>query len=275
MFTPDIIPELTDMGYLDWSRIRKSSGTTGSFLKASEYTGSKKIYYKLSYFDRIDGITGHESINELIVDRLLTILGIEHLSYRLIHAMVRIEGKEYETWLCASEDFKEAGESKIAFDDYYDLVKEDGESPYACVRRMGFANYVHTMLVVDYLILNRDRHGANIEILRKKGGSKPLPAPLFDHGISLLYSCHNEEAVRKFDVLADIPVQSFVGSRSALQNLALIPENERPVLRELEERDRALLFRGLNEALPEIYQEKIWDMLWKRWKTYEDMCNKG
>ena len=31
---------------------------------------------------------------------------------------------------------------------------------------MGWEDYVYQMLIVDYLILNRDRHGANIEVLR-------------------------------------------------------------------------------------------------------------
>ena len=51
-------------------------------------------------------------MNELIADRLLTRLGIPHLSYTLIHANVQIDGADYCTWLCASDDFKEPGESK-------------------------------------------------------------------------------------------------------------------------------------------------------------------
>lgn len=51
--------------------------------------------------------------DEIIVNRLLTLLGIPHLEYQLIHAKVEIDGQEYETYLCMSEDFKEPGESKI------------------------------------------------------------------------------------------------------------------------------------------------------------------
>ncbi len=70
-----------------------------------ETIDGKKLYYKLSCFDSVHGITGHECVNELVTDRLLSILGIPHLHYRLLHGTGRIEGKEYETWLCASEDF--------------------------------------------------------------------------------------------------------------------------------------------------------------------------
>ncbi|MBR4331905.1 MAG: hypothetical protein IKP72_04455 [Clostridia bacterium] len=52
------------------------------------------------------------------MDRMLSILGIDHLAYQLIHAKIPIDQKEYETWLCASKDFKKRGESKIALDAY-------------------------------------------------------------------------------------------------------------------------------------------------------------
>ena len=68
----------------------------------------------ISNFDKARGIIGHECMNELIVDRLLTILGIPHLAYQLIHADVTVDGKMHEVYLCASEDFKAKSETKIA-----------------------------------------------------------------------------------------------------------------------------------------------------------------
>ena len=82
----EIIREVQDLTYLNWSKIRNSSGTAGSFLKSYSEIGGKKLYYKLSNYDSINGITGHECVNELIVDRLLDVLGIDHLSYTLINA---------------------------------------------------------------------------------------------------------------------------------------------------------------------------------------------
>ena len=111
-----IIHEMQDMTYLSWAKTRNSSGIAGSFLKAYEEGTEEKTYYKLSNYDAWKGITGHECVNEIIVDRLLTVLGIEHLSYQLIHALVQIDQKRCETWLCASRNFKRRGESKIALD---------------------------------------------------------------------------------------------------------------------------------------------------------------
>jgi hypothetical protein len=87
-----ILKEKQDMTYLSWSKIRHSSGTAGSFLKSYSELGGRKTYYKLSNFDSVRGVIGHECVNEIIVDRLLDILGIEHLHYQLIHADILISG---------------------------------------------------------------------------------------------------------------------------------------------------------------------------------------
>ena len=71
----EIIHEKQDLTHLSWSLIRSSSGTAGSFLKATTEFGGQKIYYKLSNFDSVNGVVGHECANEIIADRLLTVLG--------------------------------------------------------------------------------------------------------------------------------------------------------------------------------------------------------
>ena len=65
------IDEIIDLTNLSWTKSRQSSGTAGSYLKSYSYRNGKKIYYKLSYFDDVNGIFGYESFNEIIADRLL------------------------------------------------------------------------------------------------------------------------------------------------------------------------------------------------------------
>ena len=270
-----IIHELQDMTHLSWAKTRNSSGTAGSFLKAYEDGVDGKTYFKLSNYDAWKGIIGHECVNEIIVDRLLSILGINHLPYQLIHAKILIDQKEYETWLCASKDFKQRGESKIALDAYYQAENLPNESPMDFCIRCGWESTVYEMLVVDYLILNRDRHGANMEVLRNQWKKTIRLAPLFDHGLSLLCRCESTEAMLREDVMADKPVQCFVGSRSSWENLRLIPRERRPPLHPLAENDRAILLEGLSEALDQQWLDRIWEMIWKRWQAYEDLCNQG
>lgn len=271
--TRKIIHELQDMTDLSWAKIRNSSGTAGSFLKSYDDLGDKKKYYKLSNYNSMEGIVGHECVNEIIVDRLLTILGIPHLAYQLIHAKVVVDDREFETYLCASEDFKEPGESKIALDAYFQAERAERETLLAFGIRNGWENYIYEMLLVDFLILNRDRHGANIEVLRNKKAKSIRLAPLFDHGLSLVFSCGAEDDLKKIDALSDARVQCCVGTSSALENLKLIPQDKLPAVNPLRENDKECLMEGLEDILPRAWQDKIWEMIWRRWRYYEGFCN--
>ena len=269
----ELILDKEDLRYLSWTKIRNSSGTAGSFLKAYSELGGKKMYYKLSDYDAAKGVVGFECANELIVDRLLDILGIEHLHYNLIYADILLNGKEETVFLCASEDFKEKGEDKAALDAFYEAERLPGESAMDFCMRQGWGETIYRMLVVDYLILNRDRHGANIEVLRNRKKKTLRLAPLFDHGLSLLCRCRSDAEVEAFDVMADRQVQSYVGSRSTLENLKLIPPDRRPQFNSLKERDKRILMDGLDGVISEKLQEKTWEMIWKRWCYYENLCN--
>ena len=262
-----------DLTYLSWSKIRNSSGTAGSFLKSYSDLGGKKLYYKLSNYDAYKGIIGHECVNEIIVDRLLDILGINHLHYQLIYADVLVDNHVYTTYVCSSEDFKQVGESKIALDAFYQVERMENESPLEFCIRYGWEEYIYEMLVVDFLILNRDRHGANIEVLRNSKERNYRLAPLFDHGLSLLFQCVTDEEVSKVDVLEDKRVQCFVGGNSAKDNLRIIPQDKLPIFNSLKESDKEVLFMNLENVISETLRDKIWDMIFSRWQYYEDFCN--
>lgn len=268
-----VITEKQDLTYLKWAHARNSSGTAGTFLKSQSVIQGQKIYYKLSNFDSEKGVVGHECVNEIIVDRLLSLLEIEHLHYQLIHADITLDGKTYETWVCASADFKKRGETKAALDDYYQINREGTESRYAFCRRNGWQHYVDTMIAVDYLILNRDRHGANIEILRDARKKSIRIAPLFDHGLSLLYSCYDDREVETFDVMEDKLCQNFIGGRSVYENLQLIADKNQILRTPLREQDKETLFMDLEQAISGKRKEKIWEMIWTRWCEYEKLCH--
>lgn len=271
----DIIRETQDLTYLRWSHIRSSSGTAGTFLKSESTMDGKKIYYKLSNFDTLKGVVGHECVNEIIVDRLLTLLGVEHLNYELIHADIEIEGNIYNTYLCASEDFKQRGESKIALNDYYRTNARKGESHYDFCVRCGWQEYIEQMLAVDFLVLNRDRHGANIEILRNARKHTLRIAPLFDHGLSLLYSCMSDETAAEFDILEDKRCQNFIGGYSCYENLEFLKGRHSVFPNELKATDRDILFEGLDGILSEVFLDQIWNMIHERYQILQEKWMKG
>lgn len=270
----DFIQEIQDFRYLNWSDTKLSPGTPGCFLKAYEEQDGRRFYYKLSNYDSYRGVFGHECINELIVSRLLEILQIEHLHYQLLHVRICIDGKEIETYITRTENFRKKTERKMPFDVFYDLNKREGESPLDFFIRMDWAVYMYQMLTIDYLICNRDRHGANIEVLIDEAG-KVRPAPLFDQGLSLLFSSYGElESIRKYDVMEDKAVNNFIGSKSSEYNLRFIPKGICWFSGNIEECDRNKLLGGLDGVLHAEHLDKIWNMIWGRWKKYVQICCK-
>lgn len=270
----NVILELKDMRHLEWARVKHSSGTAGSFLKAEETIDGIKWYYKLSSFDAVKGTFGHECVNEIVVDRLLSYLDIPHLSYDLLHALVMVDGVEMETYLCASKNFRKNHESKTSFENFYALNKEDTESAIEFVRRMGWEQNIYDMMLTDFLILNRDRHGANVEVLKDTASKEIRLAPLFDHGLSFIFSCHLDHDIRCFDVLEDKKVQSFLGGNSTLENLKLIPRDRMRDLAQLAAfslKDLDFLFKDLEGTITPLWKETVARMILGRAKQYEGL----
>ena len=86
-----------------------------------------------------------------------------------------------------------------------------GENPYEFCKRNGWQKYVDEIIAVDFLILNRDRHGANIEVLRNARAKTIRIAPLFDHGLSLLFNCDSDEK-------ANLTRKMFAGQHVSEEN---------------------------------------------------------
>ncbi len=264
----DVITKLQDLRHLDWSERANTSGTAGCFLKSKEQTGAGLWYYKLSCYDSYRGIYGHECANEIVASRLMSILGVEHVEYRLVHALICVNGEEYKTWLNRSRSFRRKGERKQAFDTFYDLNKKAGESPLDLCARFGWENEIKNIMLVDYLIANRDRHGANIEVLQSMNGDLRL-APIFDSGLSFVFSCYgDEQRVQEFNPLTDVNANNFLGTRSLEENLRRFVGKGLKV-GALKATDKDALFSGLEGVLSNCHIEKMWEILQMRWEVYE------
>ena len=45
----------------------------------------------------------------------MNVLEVSHVTYQLVHAQIIIDGKEQETWISVSENFRKNNEEKLAF----------------------------------------------------------------------------------------------------------------------------------------------------------------
>lgn len=262
--------EIVDLRGLAWTKFRQSSGTAGSYLKSYSFSNGKKVYYKLSFFDDVNHIFGYESVNEIITERILELLKIEHLEYELIHAIVNIDNNEYETFLCSSLDFKRGNESKITLENFYDVNKLGHESKMDFFKRYNFLDYIYNVILVDFLINNRDRHGANIEVLYNTKTKEYRLAPLFDHGLSFLSPTYLDEDINNFDVKKIYRANSYIGSSDLKKNLELIPMDKIPNL----SLDYDYIFGDLYQYINNCYLDKAKEMLKERVDYIESIRNK-
>jgi len=254
-----------DLTRLDWHLAASTTGTSGSFPKAVAGHGSQKVYYKAPCYDSANGFYGHECVNELIAARLMSILDVDHARYSLVRARLVIDGVLHSAWVNASPSYKAESETKQSFSQFYQQYRQGDESPLDLCDRMGWGAQIRQMLLVDYLIINQDRHGANVEVLFSKTGEKRL-APIFDCGNSLVFSCYDvEKAICTFDPMVDAVGTNFVGSKHLADNLHVIPPK---IVAPLTPADKAILLYGLENVLPAYHLEKIWEIIWKRWCAY-------
>lgn len=265
-----IIKEIKDLRYLSWSKTRQSSGIAGSYLKSYGFSSGKKVYYKLSYFDKENNLFGYEAINEIIAGRIMDILSYQHLEYNLIHALINIDGKEYETYLNSSLDFKEKGESKITLENYYSLNKYDNEDILSFVKRIGFIEDIYKMIIIDFLINNRDRHGANIELIYNNKTKKLRFAPLYDQGLSFLSPYYKKEDILKYNPKEEKKANSYIGSSDLKNNLNYVPKEYLPNIK----LDYDYVFKDLEDIVDNIYLTKAKELLIDRWEKLEDIRNK-
>ena len=244
-----------------WSKTAGSLASDGVYMKTELSIGGVNFYLKLSRYDSFRGIYGHESVNELIACRLGKLLGFNVPEGFLRRSLVRIDDKEHDTYVFAAKSYKTAG-SRTAFETFYiDNRLSEKESPLDFCKRFGWADHIYKMFVFDYLIINRDRHGANLEVM--KNGDKRL-SPLLDNGLSFVCSCTDVSELESFDIMEDRSVNNFIGEKRLAANLKKI--DNRIEFNELKETDLDDLFIGLQSVLPDRYLTMIHEIIWRRWQ---------
>ena len=158
--------------------IKKWTTTNGAyFLKAS--TDKNKL----------------EAVMECIVSDLLDLLKVAHLKY-FLGEVEDLKGNRTTVSVC--ENYKKDAKIESIISAHSYLLAKDVE-PNKIQGRYeviisGFpqcVDDVNTMILVDYLIANHDRHLRNFEFWKKDG--KVEMVPLYDHGSSLLVNWSEED----------------------------------------------------------------------------------
>ena len=177
---------------------------------------NQHTFYKMSYISGNE-VVGHESLNECIANVLCQQFGFDYVSYNLHYAKTLVNKNEYVSFIVSAPDYELDGEKCITLenwlrtntdlksDDRYEVFQELQKAPVHVLES------IYHMCVIDYVIINRDRHGANIELLCTNNNLRL--APIFDCGSSFVAPLQNDvEKVKAFDPLKERPCNNYVGS---------------------------------------------------------------
>lgn len=206
-----------DFTKVEWSLDKNTPGTAGMFLKGRSETEEGVFYLKLSSFNSHDGFYGHEAALELIASRVADVCGFEHIPYRLVNGRVSLDGREYVTPVCISKEYRAQGDKRLSLEAYVDLMGKAAD-PTGFLLQGVWGRRILEMMVFDYIIYNRDRHGGNMEVL-ENGGNYRL-VPIFDNGCCLtqaLFAGWREKDNSWF--LSDGPANNYLGTKSLETNL--------------------------------------------------------
>ena len=168
--------EPIDLTGYTWHELSEAGTSHGSLYKVTLNYNGKTYFLKLSMIIGKE-VVGHESINEVVVSRLLDVLKLPHTRYDLIVAKIKIKDDIFVAPICVSESFVHDNETAIPLEEYCTLRNVE---PLVAMKTLGFQEYLDRLFAVDFLIVNRDRHGYNIELLQNTSRIYPAPCLIMD-----------------------------------------------------------------------------------------------
>ena len=127
-----------------------------------------------------------EIANEVLASRICGRLGIPHAEYR----MIKIDGKRY----CVCDNFVTEDTELITAWHIHDLIKRDGNATeygsfVSKAEELGIEDArirMDMMIVLDFIIVNTDRHYNNFGLIRDANTLEWLSvAPVYDSGTSM------------------------------------------------------------------------------------------
>lgn len=115
--------------------------------------------------------------------------------------------------------------------------------------------YMDYIFLFDYLIMNIDRHGHNIELLYDSDNNIS-PAPIFDNGRALTFEYgNNVMLMENWDYKRNIEANNFVGGIYLDKNLKYISKQYKLPSLNKEAYDK--IFYGLRNVISKEHEEII------------------
>ncbi len=206
--------------YISQEHMIKEEGTS---------EGTQIKYRKGDYWYKIDN-RGCEGLTEYLTSKFLTFTDLKPSDYILYE-----QGFINEKPGCRSKNFLSEGQELVTF--YRLFQNESGEDLSQVIGKMDtmeerirfvtrfirsiagidITEYMAKVFSLDRIILNEDRHLNNLALIYT--GTKFLPAPIFDNGVSLLTA--NQSVNWRLPVednVKRVVARPFSGSHEMMQN---------------------------------------------------------
>ena len=215
----------------------------------------------------------YESYGEVIVSKILSILGIEHVTYRLCEVEI---DRSMRTIACESVDFKPMGYRDISFgklmlsgkipkldynnlENYYTLIE------VASKCGVDIREYLNNIILIDGITLNDDRHYGNFGLMINPTSKRVKAQPIFDTGNGLFCHKHIEGLQYSDDLMQYLRCKPFSLNFNA--QLSLIGKDifkHKDRLLEIERRIPGILFSMVSKGLPAERANFIVDLISSR-----------
>lgn len=244
---------ILDLRNIKWTKVQ-SATSPGMLAKTELYKNGKKYFLKLGSYNIAYGFYGNEPLFEVLNSRVGKLLGLPVLDYKLEKCLVNFENREYETYVCISQNYVNNDDKRISLSRFYRNNNLNGESVLDILKKFNFIDDVYKLFLYDFVICNIDRHEYNVEILENINGLRM--APFFDNSFCFIFNRIEDDYKNKvyFNDLSF--VNNFIGYRNLKDNLFLI---DKPlVIRDLKDSDREYLFKGLGNITTRAFRNYYW-----------------
>lgn len=217
----------------------------------------------------------YESYGEVIASKILSILGIDHVSYRLCEVEI---DRSIRTIACESMDFKPKGYRDVSFGklmlsgkipklDYNNLENYYTLIGVASKYGVDIREYLNNIILIDGITLNDDRHYGNFGLMINPTSKRVKAQPIFDTGNSLFCHKHIEELQYSDDLMQYLRCKPFnlnFNTQLSLIGGDIFKYKDR--LLEVERRISGILFSMVSKGLPAERANFIVDLLSSRVK---------
>lgn len=222
-----------------------------------------------------------ESYGEVIAYYIAKHIGIQSVKYSLCKVII---DNNIETIACESSEYKP--KDYIEYD-IGKLIKQKkinlsgyGIEAYNTIcsrfgKVQGFMSTLNSMLLLDSLILNEDRHFGNFGILINNHNGNIITIPIFDNGNCLFCHKHIEDIEYTPDLKQYLRCKPFDTDFDSQLNIVKIDTEQLNKLVELKQYIPTLLNRLEGQGLPRYRSKFIKDLLFDRIDTIISIKGNG